>query len=141
MYPGIVSKCRSASPKPSRLTREESGQIASSRDRVGGDVEEELNVDEAERDEGKTCSSLGRWVDVKHPVHDVDDIPDLFTELWGGRRSDTNTEEGGDDEARWQSDELRPYCGSRGLGSGREIGSIGDWTSQLDDNGDQTRRQ
>ena len=53
-------------------------------------------------------------------------IPDLFTELGSGCRSDTDTEERGNDETHGQSDDLWPNSGTGGLGAGSEIRRVGD---------------
>jgi len=54
-------------------------------------------------------------------------IPDLITELRSGCRSDTDTEERGNDETHRQSDNLWPHSGTGGLGAGSEIRRVGDY--------------
>lgn len=73
------------------LTREKGSQITTCGDRVGGDVKEKLDIDESERDERKSSSGLGRRVDIQHSVHDVNNVPNLFTELRSRCRCNDDT--------------------------------------------------
>jgi len=132
------------------VSGEKSGQVTSSRDRVGSDIEEQLNIDEASTDlsgsarlqqergtkavaqgeetyEGESRSSFRRWVDIQHSVHDMHNIPDLLTELGSGCRSDTDTEERGNDETHGQGDDLWPDSGTGGLRPGSEIRRVGNY--------------
>ncbi len=106
--------------KKRRTSGEKRRQVTTGRDRVGGDVEQELYPDEAERDEKEPGAGAGGRVGVEHGVHDLarqltawsisfalsrfvthlDDIPDRPTKLRLRRRSNHDAHKARDGKAK-----------------------------------------